>query len=357
MEALKAQIQARKRQATDGNELSSKYIRRGELRARTETKHTVETEARPPTSPVTRVLNSESDEQPELFSIPDEDTIQRLRQRREPIKLFGETEKDRRLRLRAIELIEEHGGDPHGRNDSAKLMQKAEEFDRRDVDKQSPSSNKQNASGNQDFDASVEDAKPLNSKTSADQREGVGMNSLLDLELIRKDTGRVYPIIYYTLKGLLNEWGESLAQRPDETKFSAQGRALTATHIQTREYLKPLFKGLRRRVSGNPTEADNQQVAPDVLMRIAEIVHHMQQREYRMANDSYLQLSIGNAPWPIGVTAVGIHERSGQEKLYTTNVAHVLNDEESRKYIQSLKRLMTFAQTKYPPEDISKLMG
>lgn len=40
-------------------------------------------------------------------------------------------------------------------------------------------------------------------------------------------------------------------------------------------------------------------------MRIAEIVHYMQKREYRMANDSYLQLSIGNAPWPIGVTAVG----------------------------------------------------
>lgn len=35
----------------------------------------------------------------------------------------------------------------------------------------------------------------------------------------------------------------------------------------------------------------------------------------------------------------------------------MLNDEVSRKYIQSLKRLMTFAQTKYPPEDVSKLMG
>ncbi|WFC97312.1 hypothetical protein MYAM1_000022 [Malassezia yamatoensis] len=328
MEALKAQIQARKRQATDGDDLSSKYIRRGDLRAKTESKQTVETDARPPTPPVARVLSSEVDEQPELFSIPDDETIQRLRRRREPIKLFGETEKDRRLRLRAIELVEEHGGDPHGRYDSAKLKQKAEEFDRRDEDKQLSSSNKQNVSQHQDNDASVEDAKPSNDKTSADQRDGVGMNSLLDLELIRKDTGRVYPIIYYTLKGLLNEWGESLAQRSDDIKFTAQGRALTATHIQTREYLKPLFKGLRRR-----------------------------QREYRMANDSYLQLSIGNAPWPIGVTAVGIHERSGQEKLYTTNVAHVLNDEESRKYIQSLKRLMTFAQTKYPPKDISKLMG
>lgn len=40
-------------------------------------------------------------------------------------------------------------------------------------------------------------------------------------------------------------------------------------------------------------------------MRVAEITHHMQDRRYRDAQDSYLQLSIGNAPWPIGVTMVG----------------------------------------------------
>lgn len=37
---------------------------------------------------------------------------------------------------------------------------------------------------------------------------------------------------------------------------------------------------------------------------------------------------------------VGIHERSGREKIFSNNVAHVLNDETSRKYIQSLKRLV-----------------
>ena len=42
-----------------------------------------------------------------------------------------------------------------------------------------------------------------------------------------------------------------------------------------------------------------------MLARIAEIVHHMQKRQYQRANDSYLRLSIGNAPWPIGVTMVG----------------------------------------------------
>jgi len=92
-----------------------------------------------------------------------------------------------------------------------------------------------------------------------------------------------------------------------------------------------------------------------MLARIAEIVHYMQKRQYQKANDAYLRLSIGNAPWPIGVTMVGyvfflkpplqlphfsfsIHERSAREKISTDQVAHVLNDEVSRKYIQSLKR-------------------
>jgi pre-mRNA-splicing factor 18 len=42
-----------------------------------------------------------------------------------------------------------------------------------------------------------------------------------------------------------------------------------------------------------------------MLGRIAEIVHHTQKKEYQRANDAYLRLSIGNAPWPIGVTMVG----------------------------------------------------
>lgn len=93
--------------------------------------------------------------------------------------------------------------------------------------------------------------------------------------------------------------------------MSNSGRTASAIQVQSAEYLKPLFRSLRKR-----------ELPPDVLMRIAEIVHYMQKREYRNANDSYLQLSIGNAPWPIGVTMVGIHERSGREKIFASNVAH-----------------------------------
>ncbi|KAI4374298.1 hypothetical protein MLD38_012309 [Melastoma candidum] len=71
-------------------------------------------------------------------------------------------------------------------------------------------------------------------------------------------------------------------------------------------------------------------------------------RDYLAGMDHYIKLAIGNAPWPIGVTMVGIHERSAREKIYTNSVAHIMNDETTRKYLQSVKRLMTFCQRRYP---------
>lgn len=64
----------------------------------------------------------------------------------------------------------------------------------------------------------------------------------------------------------------------------------------------------------------------------------MQNRNYMYANDIYLRLAIGNAPWPIGVTSVGIHERAGREKIsHVMNQhgqAHIMNDEATRKFLQ-----------------------
>lgn len=290
----------------------------------------------------------------EAFNISPLEAVQRLRAKGQPIRLFAESDKERRLRLRALELIEERG-QRVGQNDFMKALQGAEsgialeELERGGRKVEDKGNEKGDKKGNE-TDAADSTAASNGEKTGkTDEREsrpGVGMDSLLDLNLIRTDIHKVYPIIYYTLKQLLNDWETALSQRPTEVKSTTQGKLVAATQRQTADYLKPLFKKLRQR-----------QLEPDVLMRIAEIVHFMQKREYRHANDSYLQLSIGNAPWPIGVTMVGIHERSGREKIFSSNVAHVLNDEVSRKYIQSLKRLMTFAQTKWPPTNLAMLMG
>ncbi|KAF7720173.1 Uncharacterized protein PECH_007399 [Penicillium ucsense] len=146
---------------------------------------------------------------------------------------------------------------------------------------------------------------------------------------------------------VLSEWELALAKRDVTVRESFQGKQAYNAMLQSRENLKPLF---RRFEKGDLEDG--------LLEPIVEIVHKAQQRRYVDANDAYLRVSIGKAAWPIGVTMVGIHERSAREKLHQSDQqAHILSDEATRKYLQSIKRCLSFAQTRWPPEDQLQVMG
>jgi pre-mRNA-splicing factor 18 len=131
-----------------------------------------------------------------------------------------------------------------------------------------------------------------------------------------------------------------------EKNDTTAGKQAYSAMVQTRENLKPLFRKLEK------GDLDDSLLEP-----IIEIVKAMQERRYVDANDGYLRLSIGKAAWPIGVTMVGIHERSAREKLHNGEKGHVMGDEVTRKYLQSIKRCLTFAQARWPPTDLRQLMG
>jgi hypothetical protein len=65
----------------------------------------------------------------------------------------------------------------------------------------------------------------------------------------------------------------------------------------------------------------------EILNALYLLVQYCLMKEYVRAHDKYIELGIGNAPWPMGVTMVGIHERSGRSRIFTSQVAHILNDE------------------------------
>ncbi|KAL9435902.1 hypothetical protein AB3S75_022046 [Citrus x aurantiifolia] len=138
-------------------------------------------------------------------------------------------------------------------------------------------------------------------------------------------------------KRLLNEWNQELNEMPEAEKRTAKGKSMVATFKQCARYLNPLFKFCRKKV-----------LPDDIRQALMLMVDCCMKRDYLAAMDHYIRLAIGNAPWPIGVTMVGIHERSAREKIYTNSVAHIMNDETTRKYLQSVKRLMTFCQRRYP---------
>ena len=164
-----------------------------------------------------------------------------------------------------------------------------------------------------------------------------------------KDSLQVYRQLasYFTL--LLTEWATALAARDASTKQSQTGKAAYNSYLTVLSDLTPMFRQL-----------ETSTLTPDLLPPLCEIVRFIQRRQYVKANDAYLRLSIGKAAWPIGVTMVGIHERSAREKLNEHGegkTANIMSDEVTRKMLQSVKRCISFAQTRWAPDDLGELMG
>lgn len=160
---------------------------------------------------------------------------------------------------------------------------------------------------------------------------------------------------------LLCKWAYCLDERTVALKLTAKGAADTDRFIQTQKAIRSFIAHAKSKVSRLFLLALCcilcQSLDATIMPGVFNIVKNIQKKEYVLANDEYLRLSIGNAPWPIGVTMVGIHERSARQRIQTNQIAHVLNDEQTRKWIQSIKRLMTFCQSLYPNDDPSKMIG
>uniref|UniRef100_A0A673L2Y9 Pre-mRNA-splicing factor 18 n=1 Tax=Sinocyclocheilus rhinocerous TaxID=307959 RepID=A0A673L2Y9_9TELE len=315
MDTLKAEI-ARKRKLIEEKELvddSKKYFKRADLARKEEEDYYRRCGYKPRyklqlwkrlSNPV---LELELTEEKLPMTLSRQEVGQRLRERGEPIHLFGESDYDAFQRLRKIEILapEVNKG---LRNDLKAAMDK--------IDQQYLNEIVGGAEG-AELDTQ-HDLKVHEENTTIEELEVIALGASLG-------TGgdvRDMDIINKVLRFLLGVWAKDLNSREDHVKRSVQGKLASATQKQT--YLEPLFRKLRKK---------NLPACQSII-----------------ANYAYLQMAIGNAPWPIGVTMVGIHARTGREKIFSKHVAHVLNDETQRKYIQGLKRLMTICQKHFPTD-------
>eukprot|EP00698_Gefionella_okellyi_P018322 TRINITY_DN5481_c0_g1_i1.p1 TRINITY_DN5481_c0_g1~~TRINITY_DN5481_c0_g1_i1.p1 ORF type:complete len:337 (+),score=75.51 TRINITY_DN5481_c0_g1_i1:28-1038(+) len=213
-----------------------------------------------------------------------------LRKANAPVTLFGETDAQREKRLRDYQLL--HAIDDR---DVAGLNQ--EQLLEKDGDHESDDEEDRSAGA-----------------------AGTEISAEKEPELF----------IITWLKQSMQQWKDHLDQAGE-----AAGKLELANWKQSVRFLRPLYKVLRTKT-----------VLEDVRANLVKIVEMCHQQEYVQANDYYLRMSIGNSAWPMGVTAVGIHQRSAREKIANSQsqVAHVLNDETQRRYIQTVKRLITFRQ-------------
>ena len=187
------------------------------------------------------------------------------------------------------------------------------------------------------------DSSKMAGLLGTDQRDDKGKKDTKDNVPDKPLPTDPYKRVYKYFKGLIREWEEDLDKRPEEVKRSIAGKNETKTMQQCRDYINPLFKQCKKR------EVDEGQ-----LQNILKIIDFCIEGEFVKAHDAYMDVAIGRAAWPIGVTMVGIHARTGRSKIESQNVAHVMNSELQRKYLTSIKRLMTFAQSKRPDIHPSK---
>ncbi|KAF5270404.1 hypothetical protein FQR65_LT05592 [Abscondita terminalis] len=328
MDILKAEIAKKRKQLQDTQLVDSnkKYFKRADLVAK---------ELEEYRSKYGQSHNEEHDNKAnayEEYSAPDRgsehsvlpraEVIYRLRDRGEPILMFGETEVEAFKRLRRCEILEPEMNKGF-RNDFQEAMEKVDQAYLDEILASGGECREEGKSNNkpQETVTTYEDIQEMAKELGCGNRE-YDMNVIMKFILL-----------------LMKMWNDQLQNRSSEVKMGTRGKMAGATCTQTQVYLKPLLRKLKTHT-----------LPEDILESLTEITQHLLNRNYLKASDAYLQMAIGNAPWPIGVTMVGIHARTGREKIFSKNVAHVMNDETQRKYIQAIKRLMTKCQEYFPTD-------
>jgi len=140
----------------------------------------------------------------ETYTVTNEDAVRRLRQRGQPIRLFGETDKDRRLRLRALELIEVNTDG--GRNEFAKAMEGLEKGAELEEMKKKAALAKADKGKGKAVEGEDGPAPAEEEEGQVVKKEEEG-EVLVDVSLVKTNPHKVYPQIYKALKVSLAKWG------------------------------------------------------------------------------------------------------------------------------------------------------
>lgn len=343
MDSLRALV-AQKRREKDEEFNGRKFLRRGELEEK-RLKRLRETEEQELILKKTKsgTLDSElhepSSQDLEDSQIPNltpAEVIRRLRILNQPATMFGEVPESRSLRLLKAEREMHIEDDSIGGGEQSNIfieMQREEKQIQQQQRNKKMMEQESNTSSNKATTALTEERdETLKFYEQAAKR----------LELLKEEKEKsMEDRILHQISIWCEEWKQDLDSRPSEVKDTQTGNQATLVYKQNMKWLQALFDRLRER-----------SLDAEIVKGLWTLVSAMRVRSYQDAYECYLRLAIGNAPWPIGVTSVGIHERSAREKIsHTRNVqgqAHIMNDEATRKYLQGIKRLMTFVQRAYP---------
>lgn len=148
---------------------------------------------------------------------------------------------------------------------------------------------------------------------------------------ITTDLHRVTMVCREYIKSVLRQWEESNKSIESKEEQNKQDALL----LETKRWLIPLLVKIKR------DELDH-----DLSITLSTTLYNLQNRNYLEAEKSYMELSVGNVAWPIGVAAVSIHSRAAQARINgeSGGISNIMKDEKMRRWILAVKRIMSFVQ-------------
>lgn len=291
-----------------------------------------------------------------------EEVIESLREINQPITLFGETDMMRYKRLRKCQRDGETGrvnpdilaleqvssGQRQSIRDKEEEEEDKEEEEQQEQEEQAPEPVADDKSDSEDDSEDVgkkqrQEPGDVAEKQAPDLDDAPieVENELMDkCDFIRK-----------WCRMTLKTWEKELADKPEEDKKKAVVKTEIAAHRQVRRDIRPLQKRLKVYALEN-----------EMLQKIHPIIKYAADKEYLLADEAYLDLSIGKAAWPVGIgcggsmlmeDAIGLHDRFNRMEN-VKDIAYLLNNEVNRKYVQALKRLLNCAKRYWPNDKIAK---
>ena len=189
-----------------------------------------------------------------------------MKERNQPIRLFGESDVDSAKRLNIIETSEPK--ELGMRNDFKTAMDKSEQESLNEI--------------MNSIDAG--DPHMGTSRTEVEvKEEAIDFNEILELSKNARERINDSLLVLKYIKFIVKRWGQDLNNRSLDEKLTVKGRIETALHSQTVSYLKPLCRKLKSKT-----------IPDDIIDSLVKIFLSLIDRNYIKANEYFLEMAIGN---------------------------------------------------------------
>ena len=140
-------------------------------------------------------------------TLPPAEITRRLRQRGKPVRFFGETDKDRFGRLRALELADGDGRMTGGRVDEFRSMLKGVEDEMllKDSERAGKKRKVESAAADGIAGGGKEEGTGTESREEKEEGKVQGYDGLIDLGLLKTDISKLHPQVYWFWKVRSND--------------------------------------------------------------------------------------------------------------------------------------------------------